>query len=250
MHLLILGGTTEASNLAQAVADRDIPAMFSYAGRVTTPRSQPIAHRVGGFGGADGLAAYIRESNITHVIDATHPFAAQMSWNAFRACTATKTPLVALTRPPWQAQAGDNWTLVPDIDSAVTTLNGPAQRIMLALGRLHMNAFAAQPQHHYVLRLVDAPTTPPALPNHSVIVARGPFETAGDMALFQNHQIDLVVCKNAGGQGAEAKIHAARALNLPVIMIDRPELPPRATRATAEEIFDWLSHHPATERGV
>ncbi|GAA6206888.1 cobalt-precorrin-6A reductase [Cognatishimia sp. WU-CL00825] len=250
MRLLILGGTTEASTLAQAVADRGLNAVFSYAGRVHTPRSQPIPHRVGGFGGVAGLAGYLRDHNISHVIDATHPFAAQMSWNAFHACQQTMTPLIALTRPPWQAQAGDNWQNVADIDGAVAALQGPAQRIMLALGRLHMNAFAAQAQHHYVLRLVDAPSTPPALPNHQVIVARGPFETAGDIALFQDHKIDLIVCKNAGGQGAEAKIHAARALGLPILMINRPDLPPRKAVATAEEIFDWLDHQPATDRGV
>ncbi|WP_299351284.1 cobalt-precorrin-6A reductase [uncultured Shimia sp.] len=239
-NLLVLGGTTEASALARALAVRGVQATFSYAGRVDTPRAQPIPHRVGGFGGVDGLARYIAEHNISHVIDATHPFAAQMSWNAFHACRAEAVPLLALTRPPWAAQAGDTWHHVPDMDAAVATLNGPAERVMLALGRLHMEAFAAQTQHHYVLRLVDTPKTPPALPHHTVIVARGPFTIDGDTALFTEHAIDRVVCKNAGGAGAEAKLHAARALGLPVVMIDRPELPDRETVATVDGVFEWL----------
>ncbi|WP_127114300.1 cobalt-precorrin-6A reductase [Shimia sediminis] len=240
-NLLVLGGTTEASALARALAEREVQATFSYAGRVDTPRPQPIPHRVGGFGGVDGLARYFADHNISHVIDATHPFAAQMSWNAFHACAQGGVPLLALTRPPWAAQSGDRWHHVPDIKGAVAALDGPAERIMLALGRLHMEAFAAQPQHHYILRLVDAPKTPPALPHHTVIVARGPFTVDGDTTLFTEHAIDRVVCKNAGGAGAEAKLHAARALRLPVVMIDRPELPDRDTVATVEGVFDWLS---------
>jgi precorrin-6A/cobalt-precorrin-6A reductase len=240
-NLLILGGTTEASTLAQLVASRGLPAIFSYAGRVATPRAQPVPTREGGFGGVEGLVRYIGDHNIGHVIDATHPFAAQMSWNAHAACQETGTPLIALTRPPWQAQEGDTWQHVPDIEGAVAALDGPARRVMLALGRLHMNAFAVQPQHHYVLRLVDMPEKPPALRKHRVIVARGPFEVAGDTALFREHRIDTVVCKNAGGQGAEAKIHAARALGIPIIMIDRPALPDRAEVATAEAVLDWVA---------
>lgn len=242
-NLLVLGGTTEASTFARALAGRDIQATFSYAGRVESPRPQPIPYRVGGFGGVDGLANYLCDHNISHVIDATHPFAAQMSWNAFHACAQAGVPLVALTRPPWRAQAGDSWQHVPDIQGAVAALNGPAKRIMLALGRLHMDEFATRPQHHYVLRLVDAPKAPPSLPDHTVIVARGPFTVEGDTRLFSEQAIDLVVCKNAGGAGAEAKLHAARALGLPVVMIDRPDLPERDMVATVEDVFDWLGRH-------
>lgn len=215
--------------------------MFSYAGRVVQPRTQPIPHRVGGFGGVDGLVAYLANHNISHVIDATHPFAAQMSWNAVHACRAANVPLLALQRPEWQAGEGDNWRHVPDIAGAVAALGGPAQRVMLALGRLHMSEFAAQPHHHYVLRLVDTPKQTPDLPQHTVIVARGPFTIEADTALFQDQAIDLVACKNAGGSGAEAKLHAARALGLPVVMIDRPELPKRDTVATVDAVFDWLA---------
>ncbi|WP_372884266.1 cobalt-precorrin-6A reductase [Shimia sp.] len=242
-NLLVLGGTTEASALARALATRGVRATFSYAGRVETPRPQPIPHRVGGFGGVAGLARYLVEHNISHVVDATHPFAAQMSWNAHHACRDTGVPLVALTRPPWKAAEGDDWCHVPDVEAAVAALEGEPKTVMLALGRLHMEAFAAQPQHHYVLRLVDAPKTPPALPRYQVVVARGPFNVADDTALFRAHGVELVVCKNAGGAGAEAKLHAARDLGLPVVMIDRPQLPQRDIAESVAAVFDWLDQH-------
>jgi len=239
--LLILGGTTEASDLAQVLADRGIRAVFSYAGRVGTPRPQPLPTRVGGFGGVDGLTAYLRDHDITHVIDATHPFASGMSRNAVTACQRAGIPLAALTRPPWQPTSGDQWRTVADIDAAVSALDGPAKRVFLALGRMHLSAFARQPQHHYLLRLVDQPDTPP-LPDCTVVVARGPFNTGDDTALMQDHRTDLLICKNSGGSGARAKLDAARALGIPVLMIARPDLPQRLELATPDQVLDWLSH--------
>ncbi len=227
--------------MAHALAERDVDAVFSYAGRVASPKAQPLPTRVGGFGGVAGLVQFLHEHNITHVVDATHPFAAQMSWNAFEACQKAGTELIALTRPAWRAQAGDQWTHVADIDGAVAALTGDPKRVLLALGKLNVPAFAAQPQHHYVLRLVDQPEVAPALPNHTVVVARGPFDVAGDRALMQEHGIELVVCKNAGGVGAEAKLTAARELGVPVIMIDRPNLPPRPEVATVDAVLEWIA---------
>lgn len=250
-NVLLLGGTTEASGLAQLLAAHRIPTMLSYAGRTERPRAQPVPVRVGGFGGADGLAAYVRDHRITHLVDATHPFAATMSGNAVAAAAAAAIPLLALTRPAWSAQPGDRWQHVPDIPAAVAALDGPGRRILLALGRMHVAAFTAQPQHHYVLRFVDAPSQAPALPNHALIVDRGPFTVAGDSALMTAHGIDLVVCKNAGGSGAEAKLIAARTLGVPVLMIDRPVLPTRAEVTDPQTVLDWLDHAPAaTKRGV
>lgn len=240
-HLLILGGTTEANALACAVAERGIPATYSYAGRVDNPRAQPIPVRVGGFGGADGLARYIRDHQITHVVDATHPFAAQMSDNAVEACRQTRVPLAALTRAAWEKQDGGNWQHVPDIPAAVQALAGAPQRVFLAVGRMHLEDFAVQPQHHYLLRLVDEPAALP-LPDCEVVVSRGPFTEAGDYALMQRHGIELVVSKNAGGTGARAKLDAARALGIPVLMIDRPALPQRTELASVVQVLDWLAH--------
>lgn len=226
--------------MARALAERNVDAGFSYAGRVASPKVQPLPTRVGGFGGVYGLVQYLQEHNITHVVDATHPFAAQMSWNAFEACQQAGTELIALTRPAWQAQAGDRWTHVADIDGAVAALAGDPKRVLLALGKLNVPAFAEQPQHYYVLRLVDQPEEKPALANHTVVVARGPFDVAGDRTLMQGHGIELVVCKNAGGVGAEAKLTAARELGIPVLMIDRPNLPPRSEVATADAVLEWV----------
>jgi precorrin-6A/cobalt-precorrin-6A reductase len=239
--LLLLGGTTEASLLARALAARDVASVFSYAGRVASPKAQPLPTRVGGFGGVAGLVQYLQEHNITHVVDATHPFAAQMSWNAYKACQQVGAELVALTRPAWQARSGDMWTHVADIDGAVGALAGDIKRVLLALGKMNVPAFAAQPQHHYVLRLVDQPDVTPSLPNHASVVARGPFDVAGDRALIMEHGLEVVVCKNAGGVGAEAKLTAARELGVPVIMIDRPNLPSRSEVATIEAVLDWLT---------
>lgn len=231
--------------MAEAAAAAGLAGTVSYAGRVERPYPVALPHRIGGFGGAEGLEDHLRANAITHVIDATHPFAAQMSRNAVTACQRAGVPLAALTRPPWAAQPGDTWQRVPDIDGAVAALDGPARRVMLAVGRMHLDAFAIHPQHFYLLRLVDPPEAQLPFPDHSVEVSRGPFTEAQDRALMERHRIDLVVSKNAGGSGARAKIDAARALGLPVLMIDRPALPPRRELHSTGEVLDWIAHSGA-----
>ena len=238
-RILLLGGTTEANLAAQAIAKAGLAAVYSYAGRTEAPMGQPVHMRVGGFGGVEGLQAYLKTEGITHVIDATHPFAAQMSTNAVAACEAEGVPLIALERAPWVAGEGDRWTHVPDLPAAVAALAVPPQHVFLAIGRQHIDAFAAQPQHRYLLRLVDAPTGPLPFPAE-VVVARGPFDVASDTALMQEHGTEVVVAKNAGGKGAVAKIAAARALGLPVVMIDRPAIPPRAVVHSVAGVMAWL----------
>lgn len=247
--LLILAGTTEATALAQSVAKAGLDGVMSFAGRVARPVRQPLQQRIGGFGGIDGLRRYLRKAQITHVVDATHPFAAQMSHHAKAACAVESVPLVALTRPPWQAKPGDRWHHVPDIASAAQTVDRPPTRIMLAVGRMHLAEFAMHTQHFYLLRLVDPPAQPLPFPDCHVIVSRGPFSEADDCALMQEFEIDLVVSKNAGGTGAYAKVAAARSLGLPVIMIDRPELPARREVATPGAVIKWLDH-AGTDLGV
>lgn len=241
-NILVLGGTLEASALVQALAERGERVVLSYAGRVAQPKLQPVPMRVGGFGGMAGLVRHLHDDRVTHVVDATHPFAAQMSAHAVAACSQAGVPLLALTRPAWQPVPGDRWQEVADLPAAAAALGGPPQRVMLALGRLHLAAFATQPQHHYLLRLVDAPEAAPPLPHHTVVVARGPFDLAGDIDLLRAHRIDLVVCKNAGGTGAVAKLQAARALGLPVVMVTRPPLPARDEVASVAEVLRWLGH--------
>ncbi|MBI6628762.1 cobalt-precorrin-6A reductase [Pontibaca salina] len=241
-NLLILGGTLEATALCNRLADTGIAATLSLAGRVARPKDQRVPVRVGGFGGADGLQRFIERAAITHVIDGTHPFAAQISRNVLAACDKSGVPLIALGRAPWREQPGDNWQRVPDIAHAATALDRPARRVMLAIGRMYLSAFAAYPQHRYLLRLVDPPETPLPLANAIVEIDRGPFNVMGDKALISKHKIDLIVSKNAGGTGAVAKITAARELGLPVIMIDRPVLPHRHEVHSVDAVLEWLMH--------
>lgn len=234
--------------MARALASAGIDAVYSYAGRTGAPVAQPVPVRVGGFGGAEGMAGYLRDEAISHVIDATHPFAAQISRNAALACAATGTPLCALERPAWTPGPGDRWTRVADIDAAVAALPEAPARVFLAIGRQTLEPFAARPRHHYLLRLVDPPEGPLPLPRAEAVIARGPFDVAGDTALLRDHAITHIVAKNAGGAGAGAKLAAARALGLPVILIDRPAPPPRQSLSSVAEVMDWLGH-PAL-RGV
>jgi precorrin-6A/cobalt-precorrin-6A reductase len=240
-RVLLLGGTTEAAQMARALAQAGVDAVYSYAGRTESPVAQPLAVRVGGFGGTEGLKTYIKTEAITHVIDATHPFAAQMSANAVAACTETHTPLIALERAPWAAGPQDNWTHVPDLEATVAALGQTPRRVFLAIGRQNLGLFAKAPQHHYLLRLVDPPTEALPLPDAHAVIARGPFTPEGDLALLQDHRIDVIVAKNAGGAGAEAKLTAARDLALPVILIDRPTVPPRPIARSAAEVMVWLT---------
>lgn len=239
-RILLLGGTTEAGVAARALAQAGYDAVYSYAGRTAAPAAQPLPMRVGGFGGAAGLADWLRAEAVTHVVDATHPFAAQISRNAVAACAATGVRLVALERAAWEAGPGDRWTRVPDVRAAARALPRPPSRVFLAIGRQSLDAFAHRPEHRYLLRLVDPPDGPLPLRGAEAVIDRGPFTREGDLALMRRHGIDLVVAKNAGGEGARAKIDAARDLGLPVVMIDRPVIPERETVGTVEALMARL----------
>jgi precorrin-6A/cobalt-precorrin-6A reductase len=252
LRVLILGGTADANRLVAEIAkDSRIDAVLSYAGRTENPTAPPIAWRVGGFGGIDGLVDYLRAENIARVIDATHPFAAQMSANAITACAVANVPLLALERAPWQRTSGDRWIEVDNIVAAAEALSATPRRVFLGIGRQYLDVFAAHPQHHYLVRLVDPPRAPLPLPETDVIVARGPFDLAGDRAMLMDHRIDIVVARNAGGDAAYAKIEAARALGLSVVMIRRPFIPAREKVEGVADVLRWLGHDLApTERGV
>ncbi len=216
--------------------------MFSYAGRTTAPAAQPLPTRVGGFGGVEGLIDYLWRARITHVVDATHPFAAKMSANAVAACREAGVALCALERASWQAGPGDDWQHVPDMAGAVAALPDRPIRVFLAIGRQNLPEFAGRQQHFYLLRLVDRPEGALPLPRAEAVIARGPFTREGDRALLEEHAIDLVVAKNAGGAGAWAKLDAARDLGLPVILIDRPAIPARRVLGRVDEVMAWLRH--------
>lgn len=248
-RVLLLGGTSDANTLANALSVRGIDAIYSYAGRVAAPRAQRQTTRVGGFGGVDGLTTFLLTNGITHLVDATHPFAATISGNAIRAAQQAGIPLIALTRPPWEQEPQDRWTRVADISMAPGAIGPLPRRIFLAIGRQHLAEFS-DPAHRYLLRLVDPPgPATPLPPNCDYVVERGPFSFEHDRSLLRQYQIDLVVAKNAGGTATIAKIDAARDLGIEVIMIDRPDLPQRHEVHDASEVLAWLDH-AGTDLGV
>lgn len=254
MRLLVLGGTSEASALAQALADRpDLQATLSLAGRTAAPVRPVIDHRIGGFGGVEGLCAWLTREGADAVIDATHPFAARISANAVAACNRLRLPLLTFGRPAWAPVAGDHWIDVDDVPAAVRALGPVSRRVFVTTGRLELDAFAAAPQHHYVARMIDPPATPPALPDCTIVYARGPFALADELKLLDTHRIDIVVSKNAGGDATYAKIAAARARGLPVVMVRRPAAAPGTQAATVAEVLRWIDDHrpgAGTPRGV
>lgn len=242
MRALILGGTSDANRLADTVARLGLDAIYSYGGRTQAPATQLLPTRSGGFGGVGGLADFIRRERITHVVDATHPFAAEMSRNAVAACSATATPLLALQRAPWPKTPGDRWIEVADVAAAAAALPEHRIRVFLAIGRQHLAPFLEKPQHAYTLRFVDPPDGPLPLKDASVIVSRGPFTLAGDLDLLRSKAIEWIVARNSGGTGARAKIDAARQLGLPVVMIARPALPDRLQTERIADVLAFLGH--------
>jgi precorrin-6A/cobalt-precorrin-6A reductase len=249
VRVLILGGTSEARALAARVAELpDVAAVLSLAGRTRAPQPQPVATRIGGFGGVDGLCAYLRSQRIERVVDATHPFAAQMSRHAAAACERLSIPLLIMAREPWQKQSGDNWTDVADLDAAACALGGTPRRVFLTIGRLGLVAFARAPQHIYLIRTIDPPENLAALHNHRLILARGPFAVEDEERLMREAAIDVLVTKNSGGAATYAKMFAARRLGLPVIVITPPEAPAEPIVHDVESALRFLSHE--APRGV
>jgi precorrin-6A/cobalt-precorrin-6A reductase len=244
MRILILAGTTEASALARALAARsDIGATVSFAGRTESPIVPPLPFRVGGFGGVEGLRAYLKSARIDAVIDATHPFAAQMSRHAQAACLAEAIPIAVFTRPAWAPQAGDDWTEVERIEDAVAALGKEQRRVFLTQGRLQLGAFQAAPQHIYLVRSIDVPDAVSALPKHRLILARGPFSLDDELALMAKEAIEILVSKNSGGTATYAKIEAARRLGVKVIMLKRPARGSVATIHDLDQTLSWIEAH-------
>jgi precorrin-6A/cobalt-precorrin-6A reductase len=251
MHILILGGTSEARQLSGSLAERrDLKVTLSLAGRTAHPAAQPVPVHVGGFGGAEGLADYLAAERIDVLIDATHPYADTMAAHAAAAAAAANVPIVALKRPAWTALAADRWIEVEDINGAVAALGEAPRRVFLAIGRNEVDAFEAAPQHDYLIRSVDPVEPPLKLPHANYLLARGPFREDDERALLEQHRIEFVVAKNSGGKATAGKIAAARGLGLTVVMLKRPALPAVSTVGTVQAALAWLDHVPSTERGV
>lgn len=219
--VLILGGTAEATALAeQLVARGDVTVVTSLAGRTAHPVLPPGEVRIGGFGGAAGLAAYIRENGITRIIDATHPFARRISENAIHAAAETGITLEHLVRPGWVSQRGDRWREVSSLAEAAEMLPAGAT-VFLALGRQYLGAFAARSDCRFVIRMVDAPAEPLPFANHLLILGKPSADPAREGELFAAHGITHLVCRNSGGAAGYGKIAAARQMGLPVIILGR-----------------------------
>jgi precorrin-6A/cobalt-precorrin-6A reductase len=252
MRVLILGGTTEASALAELLAgDARFEATLSLAGRTSAPKPQPIATRVGGFGGADGLADFLRAQKIDAVIDATHPYAPRISANAVVACARAGAALASFVRPAWKPASGDAWKIVPTAVDAALAIGAAPRRVFLSLGRQELHFFAAVSQHHYVARLIEPPQR--ARPHDLVVLRqRGPFDRDAELRLLKDRKIDVIVSRNSGGSATYPKIEAARVLGLPVIMIARPAKPAGHVVTSAEAAMAWLDHDgaPRSLRGV
>ncbi len=226
MRVLILGGTAEARTIAQSLQARSgFEVTSSLAGRLDKPQLPSGDVRIGGFDGAAGLTRYLRSERIDLVVDATHPFAATMTTHAIEAAPAAGCRLVVLRRPGWTETDGDNWIRVPDIKAAAEQVAGrPPGTVFLTTGRRDLAAFAGDSRHDFLIRSVEQPTAP-LPPRATVILARGPFSFEGETALLRDHEVCLLVTKDTGGALTAAKLAAARAADIPVIVIDRPALP-------------------------
>ena len=243
--VLILGGTGEAFALAQRLAGiPQISVVTSLAGRTRDPRMPPGEVRVGGFGGSEGLAAYMKENAITLLINATHPFADTISENALAAHRLSGVPLLRLLRPAWQKQPNDTWIAAASVERAAGICRWLGERVLLSVGSQEVSAFANLPRAHFFVRMVDPPAAPLPLMSAEAIVAKGPFALVDERRLLLERQIDLIVTKNSGGDATFAKIAAARELSIPVVMIDRPEIalhPGSETVDTVDKAFDCVS---------
>lgn len=248
-RLLILGGTGEANQLAAKAAKIDkIEVITSLAGRTQKPVTPIGTVRVGGFGGKLGLIEYLQEQKIDLLIDATHPFAAQISFNAAAATAKLRLPHLMLVRPAWQQVAGDNWLEVVNNEAAAQILPQQAQRVFLTIGRQELAAFAHLKSQWFLMRMIDPPIAETLIPTGKLLLEKGPFSLEHERQLLTEYQIDLIVSKNSGGDATFAKIIAARELKIPVVMVQRPATPKVEQVANVEAAINWLSRHQTTIR--
>ena len=220
MKILILGGTKEAAELARELVGQGHDVTSSLAGRTKEPEPVQGNVRIGGFGGIEGLTKYLEENKIEKLIDCTHPFARQISSNAFEASKLVGVKLEVHTREPWHEQTGDHWIKVTDLEDAKDVIPKNA-RVLLALGSQYIDLFSTRDDVFFLVRMVDKPQMQLTLPNHELVIGKPSKSWQDEMKLLKIHQITHIVCRNSGGTGAYAKIEAARKLGIPVIMVSR-----------------------------
>ena len=235
-RILILGGTGEGAALARALAGR-AEVTSSLAGRTRRPAALAGRVRTGGFGGAEGLARYLREQRIERLIDATHPFAARISAHARAAAGRAGVPRLAVLRPMWRREPGDRWVCADDAGEAARALAGLPDAVLLTLGPGDLDAFAGFSGRRFVLRRIDPGPSP--LEGAAVVLARGPFDLAGERRLFEDYGIRTLVTRASGGAATEAKIAAARERRMPVVMIRRPPPEPGPGVSCIEDAVEW-----------
>ena len=245
-RVLILGGTGEAVDLARRLESRaGFDVVTSLAGRTRRPAAIQGRVRTGGFGGVEGLHAYLAAERVDAVVDATHPFAATISRHARLACGALGVPRTQLRRPAWSPVAGDEWTGVASLDAAADAVSRARISangcVFLSTGARDVQVFSRLREIRFLVRLVDAPRTPPPLARCALIVDRGPFAVDNERALFLEHGVELLVSKNSGGEATYSKLAAARELRVPVVMVDRPDPEPGNRVETAEQAVRWLA---------
>lgn len=244
--MLVLGGTGEASELATALAESSTHRVItSMAGRLRNPELPAGEVRVGGFDGAAGMMSWLREHAIDLVVDATHPFAGNITSSAQRAAAAVGLPLLVLRRSGWRPGPGDDWHWVPTISAAAEELAGLGPRVFLTTGRQDVSAFAGLAEHEFLLRCVEPPESP-VPPRLEVLLDRGPYTVAGELDLLRSYRVDVLVTKNSGGAKTSAKLDACRELGVPVVIVRRPPTPGGVSRArSVREALHWLDEHAA-----
>jgi precorrin-6A/cobalt-precorrin-6A reductase len=238
--VLILGGTREARELASALETAGLAVVSSLAGRLAETQLPAGAVRIGGFGGADGLARWLIEHDVAAVVDATHPFAVRISDSVRTACAATGVPLLRIERPAWIEQPGDRWHRVGNLGGAAALAPRIGSRILLTIGRQGVSAFSDDRASWYLIRCVERPA-PPLPPRHDVVIARGPFSFEGELALIDRHEIDLIVTKDSGGASTVAKLAAARLRAVPVVVIGRPPRQDATSVADVAGAIRWIA---------
>lgn len=237
--VLILGGTSEARALASALVERDVPVVSSLAGRVARPRLPVGEVRVGGFGGPEGLAAWLTEHGTTAVVDATHPFAERISASAIVAANTAGVPLLRLERPGWTQPDGAAWHWVDSLDAAADLLPALGERVFLTSGRQGLAAFARLSEQWFLIRCVDPPA-PPLPPHHQVVLGRGPYTVDGELALMREHRVEVLVTKDSGGSMTSAKLRAAHQLGIGVVVVRRPSRPDTETVHSVDDAVQWV----------
>ncbi len=247
-RLLILGGTAEAAALARGAIERfgdRLSVTTALAGRTEQPGPLPGGVRIGGFGGVEGLAAYLAEAGIDLLVDATHPFADRIARHARLAAEQARVPRLVLERPPWRRHPLDRWIDVEDFSGAAAAVARVGRRCFLTVGARELGAFAGLDHVHFVVRLIDPPKRPLPLKSYEVVLGRGPFTLAGERELLRRHEIDVLAAKASGGGATEAKLIAAREAGLPVVMLRRPKPEPGPRVDTVEAALAWLEERMA-----